>query len=120
MTIAEVAPARDASGARREHSATSRIRFRRVLEGLHAMHTVHLRRIDGDVTTDSDPDDELVLRAQSSSRHWLLGEIEDAIQRLAAGGFGVCEDCQVEIPSGRLETIPYARRCVTCQRTSVR
>lgn len=119
MTIAEVAPARGASSTHREHSANPRFPFRRMLEELHAMHTVLLTRIDGEDTTESDPDDELVLRIQSSSQHWLLGEIEDALRRLADSAYGVCEDCRADIPPRRLETIPYARRCVACQRRSV-
>ena len=67
----------------------------------------------------SDPDDEHVLRTQSFSRHGLF-EIEDALVRLDDGTYGVCEDCRTPIRSGRLETIPYARRCLSCQRTSAK
>jgi RNA polymerase-binding transcription factor DksA len=66
----------------------------------------------------SDAADELVVRTQSSSRHWLLGDIDGAIRRLAVGAYGQCEDCGAAIPRGRLKTIPYARRCVPCQRDS--
>jgi RNA polymerase-binding transcription factor DksA len=75
-------------------------------------------RIDGENLQESDADDELVVRTQSSSRHWLLGEIDGAIRRLAVGAYGQCEDCGAAIPRGRLKTIPYARRCVPCQRDS--
>lgn len=114
MTIAEVAQAQQAPGTR-ENGAESNARFRRMLEELHASHTAHLARIDGEVAKGADPDDEHVMRTQSFSRHWLLYEIEDAIVRLDEGTYGDCEDCRTTIPSGRLETIPYTRRCLTCQ-----
>ena len=120
MVIADVAETLQAPGTHRENDAKARARFRRMLEELHASHTTHLTRIDREVAKGSDPDDEHVMRTQSFSRHWLLFEIEDALVRLDDGTYGVCEDCRTPIPSGRLETIPYARRCLTCQRTSTK
>ncbi|MCB0906088.1 MAG: TraR/DksA C4-type zinc finger protein [Nocardioidaceae bacterium] len=43
-----------------------------------------------------------------------LAEIEAALERLAAGGFGICEGCGRPIPPARLEARPTARRCVGC------
>jgi DnaK suppressor protein len=120
MAIAELAGPLQAPGTRREYGAEARARFRRMLEELHVSHTAHLTRIDGEVAKGSDPVDEHVMRTQSFSRHWLLFEIEDALVRLDDGTYGVCEDCRTPIPSGRLETIPYARRCLNCQRTSAK
>lgn len=119
MAIAEVAGALQAPGTRK-NGAEPNARFRRMLEELHASHTAHLARIDDEVAKGADPDDEHVMRTQSFSRHWLLYEIEDAILRLDEGTYGDCEDCRTAIPSGRLETIPYTRRCLTCQRTSAK
>jgi RNA polymerase-binding transcription factor DksA len=44
----------------------------------------------------------------------VLAEVDDALHRLDAGTFGVCENCGKAIPKGRLEAIPYARYCVPC------
>ena len=41
--------------------------------------------------------------------------IERALVKLASGGFGVCEDCEEEIPSKRLMVVPEARLCARCQ-----
>lgn len=41
-------------------------------------------------------------------------EIRDALARIDAGTYGVCENCGKKIPQGRLETVPYARYCVPC------
>jgi len=42
-------------------------------------------------------------------------EIADAFRRLEANAYGVCEQCQTEIPIERLEAEPSARFCVPCQ-----
>lgn len=42
--------------------------------------------------------------------------IETALQRLEAGTFGTCVDCQRRISSARLRAIPFAARCLACQK----
>ena len=41
-------------------------------------------------------------------------EIRDALARIDAGTFGVCESCGKKIPERRLDAVPYARYCVAC------
>jgi DnaK suppressor protein len=43
------------------------------------------------------------------------GLVEDALQRIEAGGYGICVDCGAAVPEGRLEAKPEAARCVACQ-----
>ena len=43
-----------------------------------------------------------------------LDAIESALERIAAGTFGDCEECSVKIPKSRLNAIPYASHCVKC------
>lgn len=45
----------------------------------------------------------------------LLEEINAALKRIEEGRYGKCESCGVDISPERLEAIPYARRCITCQ-----
>lgn len=45
----------------------------------------------------------------------LLREIEDALDRLRDGSYGVCADCGIAISQKRLDAIPWAVYCVTCQ-----
>ena len=47
----------------------------------------------------------------------LLGRIARAIDRLDAEPelFGLCEECEEEIPIARLEAVPHATLCTTCQ-----
>lgn len=44
-----------------------------------------------------------------------MRDVEATLKRLAAGDYGVCVDCGVEIPFERLRAYPTASRCVSCQ-----
>lgn len=44
-----------------------------------------------------------------------LHDIEQAEQRMAKGSYGVCADCNEEIPRERLMAQPIAIRCAACQ-----
>jgi DnaK suppressor protein len=41
--------------------------------------------------------------------------IEEAIERIDEGSYGVCESCESDIAPGRLEAMPFTRLCVSCQ-----
>lgn len=43
-----------------------------------------------------------------------LGEIEAALQRMEAGTYGLCEECERPIEPLRLEVLPTARECFIC------
>jgi RNA polymerase-binding transcription factor DksA len=43
-----------------------------------------------------------------------LREVDAALDRVAAGTYGTCEQCGRPIPEGRLEARPVARTCVAC------
>jgi RNA polymerase-binding transcription factor DksA len=43
-----------------------------------------------------------------------LGEIDEALAKLDAGTYGVCESCHQAIGEARLEAVPTARLCITC------
>ncbi len=43
-----------------------------------------------------------------------LADIDAALERLAAGTYGICEVCGRPIAVGRLEVRPTARTCVGC------
>ena len=44
-----------------------------------------------------------------------LQQIEEALECLDAGSYGICVDCDAEIPARRLEVLPFATRCRTCE-----
>ena len=41
--------------------------------------------------------------------------VNEALERLAAGDYGICEECEGKIAQRRLEILPWAKYCVTCQ-----
>ena len=45
----------------------------------------------------------------------LLREIGDALHRIEQGTYGVCAECEEPISAKRLDAVPWARYCVTCQ-----
>ena len=44
-----------------------------------------------------------------------IRNIDEALTRLEEGEYGICEDCEEEIPLGRLKAMPFARLCVKCK-----
>ncbi len=44
-----------------------------------------------------------------------LHNIEEALMKIEEGEYGVCEECEEEIPIGRLKVMPFARYCVKCK-----
>ncbi|RJL26518.1 TraR/DksA family transcriptional regulator [Bailinhaonella thermotolerans] len=75
-----------------------------------------LRRIadgQGDGETNADWQS---LPAAIEAAERAVAETRNGLERLAAGGYGRCEDCAVEIPFERLKIRPLTRYCVTCQR----
>ncbi len=66
-------------------------------------------------------DDALAIsmeRLQSSLQKADINElhlIDDALGRINNGEYGYCVDCNSSISDRRLETFPYAARCIVCQ-----
>lgn len=48
----------------------------------------------------------------------LLVEVNAALSRIDAGTFGRCEACGCKITKRRLDAVPYARRCIDCERVA--
>ncbi len=63
-----------------------------------------------DIGTDN-YDQEFTLGLMDSERK-LLKEIDDALQRIENGTYGICEGTGNQIPKARLEAQPWARYCV--------
>jgi DnaK suppressor protein len=59
--------------------------------------------------------EEWIFLKRNSADTELLRDLDDALERLDDGAYGTCEDCGVTISPKRLEAIPWARYCVTCQ-----
>jgi len=80
--------------------------------------TLHKQRSDlsnmpihmADIGTDN-YDQEFVLGLMDSERK-LMKEIDEALDRIENGTYGICEGSGKSIPKTRLEAIPWARYCV--------
>ena len=44
-----------------------------------------------------------------------LQSIDQALERIEQGTYGICESCEGEITSERLRAMPFTRLCVQCQ-----
>ena len=44
-----------------------------------------------------------------------LEDINEAIERIDNGSYGLCIDCKKAIPRKRLEVLPFAKRCLACE-----
>ena len=86
------------------------------------------RELEGvrDARADATADDEHDPEGSTLSGDWSrivglqtaaeaqLDEVQRALERLAAGTYGVCVTCGRRIPVERLRARPAADRCVTC------
>jgi DnaK suppressor protein len=69
-----------------------------------------------DAALDSAQDEINSQLAEVESRE--LAQIENALERIRNGHYGVCEGCSGKIPLARLNALPYATLCIECQRES--
>lgn len=55
-----------------------------------------------------------VLSALDEEARETLGRINQALQRLERGEYGLCQSCGKPIAPARLEAVPYAVLCIDC------
>ncbi|MCC7085709.1 MAG: TraR/DksA family transcriptional regulator [Pirellulales bacterium] len=67
-----------------------------------------------DAALDSAQDEISSQLAEVESRE--LASVENALERMRKGQYGVCEGCGCKIPLARLNALPYATYCIECQR----
>jgi len=75
-----------------------------------------LKRDVGDIYDDasSERDRELSLLLGDRDRQKLI-EIDDALQRIESGEYGVCESCGERIAPGRIKAQPFTKLCINCK-----
>ncbi len=102
-------------------------RFRRKLEAQRVELVRFLQRSDREAQS-LEPDSTLddadrcvvstsreSLFERSSQCRMQLRLIEGAVQRIDEGCFGVCVACAEDIPSRRLDAVPWTQFCLECQ-----
>ena len=68
---------------------------------------------DSDFITESseiEKDEMLVHQLETAIR-----QIDDALEAIAEGYYGICQKCGASIDRARLNTIPWAKYCYKCQ-----
>jgi DnaK suppressor protein len=61
--------------------------------------------------------DEFISLRLNSLDYGQLRLVEEALDRLQSGDYGVCLACEQPIPPKRLHALPWARYCIPCQET---
>jgi DnaK suppressor protein len=59
--------------------------------------------------------DEFVIVRKNGLDYLQLRLIEEALDRIDSGDYGICLNCERPIPAKRLDALPWARYCVPCQ-----
>ena len=70
---------------------------------------IHLADLGSD-TTEQDQDLSLAERGSDE-----ISQIDQALDRIAQGEYGICERCSDPIPLVRLQAIPHTALCTACQ-----
>jgi RNA polymerase-binding protein DksA len=104
-----------------------RERVAATVEHLHESSTESLEEESGEETYDNHLADsatatlnrEIDYTLEENSEN-VLNAIDEALERIEAGTFGTCARCGKQIAEERLEAIPYATRCIDCQRLAER
>jgi len=67
----------------------------------------------GDMATEAY--DQEMSFAMSDAGRRNLRDIVEALRRIKDGTYGICERCSNPIDETRLEVVPHARMCISCQ-----
>lgn len=99
---------------------TRELQLSRIRDGLRRRRDQLRRHMAGEMAmlgTDEDfeslDDEEYAVMAQFESKE--LASVVAAIERMENGTYGVCEECEAEIPLVRLKALPCSSRCIECQ-----
>ena len=41
--------------------------------------------------------------------------VDEALEKIEKGGYGICQQCDNKIPEARLDVVPFAQYCIACQ-----
>jgi DnaK suppressor protein len=114
MTPAERERIESRLNARLEEIGRTRAAVRRSSQGLRDSELAHVDNHPGDGATelhDEEVDETTEIFLDEEVRR-----IEEARRALTDGTYGTCKACGREIPAERLQAVPEAVRCVSCQR----
>ena len=110
-----------------EMLSEERVRVSAAIDNLHESNSSSLEDETEEETYDNHLADsatatlnrEIDYTLEENAEH-VLAAIDQALGRIEEGTFGTCVRCGKPIAEERLEAIPYATRCIDCQRLAER
>jgi RNA polymerase-binding protein DksA len=111
----------------RQMLSEERVRVSAAIDHLHQSNSNSLEDETEEETYDNHLADsatatlnrEIDYTLEENAEH-VLTAINQALGRIESGTFGTCVRCGQPIAEERLEAIPYATRCIDCQRLAER
>jgi DnaK suppressor protein len=82
--------------------------------GAQTQHLAHAERACEEDQAQNSLDEAVSLRL-NGHEYIQLRQIQEALDRLQLGEFGICLSCAEAIPAKRLQALPWAKYCVGCQ-----
>ena len=77
--------------------------------GDNSSYSLHM----ADQGTDAQEREKAFMFAYREGR--LIYHIDEALERIDKGQFGLCSECDKPISKERLEAVPHARMCIKCK-----
>jgi DnaK suppressor protein len=77
--------------------------------GDNSSYSLHM----ADQGTDAQEREKAFMFAYREGR--LIYHIDEALERIDKGVFGLCSECEKPISKERLEVVPHARMCIKCK-----
>lgn len=102
--------------------------YRRHLQAKEHELMVSIARIEGDGRESGEPETKDLadkadgsytkesLFQQSDYDRAILGLVQAALRRMKDGEFGTCVECGRSVEKKRLDAVPWARHCISCQK----
>lgn len=93
--------------------------LRQVLEGDDSLYLDLCQKSGGDLADFASESNSGEISSQLIEfAHRELSCIESALKNIKDGDYGKCGGCRCSIPVARLEVLPYAKFCISCQRAA--
>tara|TARA_Y100001960_G_scaffold122212_1_gene130391 strand:- start:599 stop:985 length:387 start_codon:yes stop_codon:yes gene_type:complete len=68
-----------------------------------------------DISDDAVRSYDRKLQGDLDEQEWVkLKQVETALEKIEKKKYGTCTECEIEIPTARLEIVPYSEFCTQC------
>ena len=85
------------------------------VKGYHKIKKDGLSEQVADIADDAAQSYNRQLMMELGKQGWKkLRLVEEAIEKMDDGQYGICSECQEPIPEARLKVIPFAEHCINC------